>query len=173
MKGYTIQNSINLLEKNGTGGGGGSTTAAKVSYDNTASGLSGATVQAAIDELAEEVPVLYASTEKQIGKLSDNTPVYEKSIYLTGADLPSSGVGKVIPVDNGASVLNIGGTVSFSDEIIDINSYVTNSFFSSCRHIISENNLALLVTFTGKTCTGVRVTYQYTKPATTNTRKKK
>lgn len=53
MKGYTIQHSIELLEeevKNG-GGSGGSTTAANVSYDNTDSGLTAETVQAAIDEI--------------------------------------------------------------------------------------------------------------------------
>lgn len=51
MKGYTIQNSINLLEKGGTGSGG-STTALNVSYDNTASGLMSDNVQSAIDEVA-------------------------------------------------------------------------------------------------------------------------
>lgn len=54
MKGYTIQNSIDLLEKNGTGGGG-STSAANVTYDNTASGLTADDVQDAIDELDSSV----------------------------------------------------------------------------------------------------------------------
>lgn len=54
MKGYTIQNSINLLEKAETGGGGGgdSITAVDVSYDNTTSGLTATDVQSALDELA-------------------------------------------------------------------------------------------------------------------------
>lgn len=51
MKGYTIQNSINLLEKNSSGAGGAS-SADKITYDNTTSGLVAVTVQAAIDELA-------------------------------------------------------------------------------------------------------------------------
>ena len=58
MKGYTIQHSIELLEeevKNG-GGSGGSTTAANVSYDNTDSGLTAETVQAAIDEIVTDIP---------------------------------------------------------------------------------------------------------------------
>lgn len=53
MKGYTIQNSIRLLEKEENGGGsGGATTAANVTYDNTTSGLTATNVQAAIDEVA-------------------------------------------------------------------------------------------------------------------------
>lgn len=52
MKGYTIQNSIDLLERGGSGGSGGATTASAVSYDNTSSGLTATDVQAAIDEVA-------------------------------------------------------------------------------------------------------------------------
>lgn len=53
MRGYTIQNSINLLEKNNSGGGGGGATSADaISYDNTVSGLTATNVQAAIDEVA-------------------------------------------------------------------------------------------------------------------------
>lgn len=174
MKGYTIQNSINLLEKNGTGGGGGgSTTAAKVSYDNTASGLSGATVQAAIDELAGEVPVLYSTTEKQIGKLSDNTLVYEKTVILTGADVPVSGTPKAISVDEGIKIYDIQGSLTFADEVTPLDFYLSTSFFSNCREVISDHALYISASFTGKTCTEARVTYTYTKPATTNTRKKK
>ena len=54
MKGYTIQHSIDLLEKevDQIGGSGGGTTALNVSYDNTDSGLTADDVQGAIDELA-------------------------------------------------------------------------------------------------------------------------
>ena len=58
MKGYTIQNSIDMLEKaieNGSGSGGAS-TAADVSYDNTSSGLTADDVQEAIDELNGKFP---------------------------------------------------------------------------------------------------------------------
>lgn len=54
MNGYTIQNSIDLLER---GGGSGAGTASKISYDNTDSGLSASTVQGAIDELAAGITV--------------------------------------------------------------------------------------------------------------------
>lgn len=55
MKGYTIQHSIDLLEKaveNNGGGSSGASTAADVTYDNTTSGLVATNVQAAIDEVA-------------------------------------------------------------------------------------------------------------------------
>lgn len=52
MKGYTIQNSIDLLEKNSGGGGEPQTvTAGAVTYDNTSSGLTADDVQEAIDEV--------------------------------------------------------------------------------------------------------------------------
>lgn len=54
MDKYTIQASIENLEKkvNSGGGGGGASSAANVSYDNTQSGLTATNVQAAIDEVA-------------------------------------------------------------------------------------------------------------------------
>lgn len=174
MKGYTIQHSIELLEKNGGSGSGGSTTAAKVSYDNTASGLEASTVQAAIDEIAGEVPVLYSTTEKQIGKLSDNTPVYEKTVILTGADVPTSGTPKAISVEEGIKIYDIQGSLTFADEVTPLDFYLNTSFFSNCREVISDHALYISASFTGKTCTEARVTYTYTKPVvTTNTRKKK
>ena len=58
MKGYTIQHSIDLLEKSvenleARPSGGGS--AADVSYDNTSSGLTADDVQDAIDELNSDI----------------------------------------------------------------------------------------------------------------------
>lgn len=54
MKGYTIKESIDLLEKEIKKGGGGSgaSSAADVSYNNTISGLTADDVQEALDELA-------------------------------------------------------------------------------------------------------------------------
>lgn len=56
MRGFTIQNSIDLLEKNGGGGSPVAPTASDVSYDNTSSGLTADTVQEAIDELKSDIP---------------------------------------------------------------------------------------------------------------------
>lgn len=53
MNGYTIQHSIELLERGNSGGGSGASSAAAVSYDNTSSGLTATNVQSAIDELAD------------------------------------------------------------------------------------------------------------------------
>ena len=54
MKGYTIQNSINVLEEKveKLNGSGGAVAAESVTYDNTTSGLLAENVQAALDELA-------------------------------------------------------------------------------------------------------------------------
>ena len=94
MKGYTIQNSINLLEKgasSGGGGGGGTVNAADVSYDNTLSGLTADDVQEAIDELDAAVDDLntaigqidtgvhYSTTEQIIGTVGDEV-LYRKMV---------------------------------------------------------------------------------------------
>lgn len=187
MKGFTIQNSIDLLEKavEKGGGSGGSTTAASVTYDNTTSHLTAETVQAAIDEIDGsldtvsgkvsdlETPVLYSSTEKQIGKLSDDTPVYEKTVILTGADVPVTGTPKAISVEEGIKIYDIQGSLTFADEVTPLDFYLMSSFFSNCREVISDHALYISATFTGKTCTEARVTYTYTKPVISNTRKKK
>lgn len=55
MKGYTIQNSIDLLEKNG-GGSGGASSAANVSFDNTGTGLNATDVQNALEEVNAKFP---------------------------------------------------------------------------------------------------------------------
>lgn len=55
MKGYTIQHSIELLEKQAGSGSGGASTAADVSYDNTTSHLTADDVQEAIDELNADI----------------------------------------------------------------------------------------------------------------------
>ena len=108
MKGYTIQHSIDLLEKQvEAGGSGGSTTAENVSYDNTSSGLTADDGQEAIDELktdlgtvAASVPTIaqyganYSTTEHVVGSWIDGTtPVYEKTLD-TGA-LPANTSKKV------------------------------------------------------------------------------
>ena len=57
MKGFTIQNSIDLLEKAVESGSGG-TTAASVTYDNTTSHLTADDVQEAIDEIVASMPTV-------------------------------------------------------------------------------------------------------------------
>jgi len=82
MKGYTIQHSIELLEeevKNG-GGSGGSTTAANVSYDNTDSGLTAETVQAAIDEIVTDIPEVDPIKEAIVLPFIDTTNVLQAKV---------------------------------------------------------------------------------------------
>ena len=89
MKGYTIQESIELLEKaveNGSGSGGAS-TAADVSYDNTSSGLTADDVQEAIDELAGIKPINISTTEILIGKWGDED-LYAKLVEC--GDMPNN-----------------------------------------------------------------------------------
>ena len=71
MKGYTIQKSIDLLEKSieTSGGSGEAPSASDVSYDNTSSGLTGTNVQSAINELALRFNI--STTESVIGKWGD------------------------------------------------------------------------------------------------------
>lgn len=55
MKGYTIQHSIELLEKQ-AGSGSGASTASEVSFDNTGTGLVATNVQGAIAEVNGKFP---------------------------------------------------------------------------------------------------------------------
>lgn len=79
MKGYTIQNSIDLLEKNG-GGSGGASSAANVSFDNTGTGLNASNVQTAIGEL--DARDIYTTNEEVIGKWIDGRPIYRKVVDI-------------------------------------------------------------------------------------------
>lgn len=86
MKGYTIQNSIELLEKKAGSGSGGASTAAEVSFDNTGSGLDATNVQTAISEVNSNVDEIsgrfdYSTDEKVIGKFVNGKPLYQKTIY--------------------------------------------------------------------------------------------
>ena len=57
MKGYTIQHSIELLEKK-AGSGSGASTASQVSFDNTGTGLDATNVQEALVELETNVSAI-------------------------------------------------------------------------------------------------------------------
>ncbi len=81
MKGFTYKESIDRLEKeikNASGGGGGGGTAADVSYDNTSSGLTAGTVQAAIDEIDGSVDTLSGTVNTLSG---DVNTLKEGEIY--------------------------------------------------------------------------------------------
>lgn len=92
MKGYTIQHSIDLLEK-AVDSGGGSSSAADVSYDNTESGLTATNVQTAIDELSEDdaaADVTYDNTVSGLVATNVQSAIDELAGGLTEALTGSS-----------------------------------------------------------------------------------
>lgn len=85
------------------GGGGGSTSANKVSYDSTASGLSATNVQGALDEIAEDqgnrIRSLYGKGfEKATGDLADGDSLTLDSTNIKKNDVFSF-LGKVTSFD--------------------------------------------------------------------------
>lgn len=184
MKGYTIQHSIDLLEEEVKNKTGGASTAVEVSYDNTDSGLTAETVQAAIDEIDGnistlsgkvsdlETPTLFLTDEVQVGVLSDNTPVYEKTYTLTGADVPVSGTAKVVDI----GVINLKGIRGFldlTDEVLPINFYYDGYLNANTRYVKTDHSLYIVANIPNRTCNEATFTITYTKPDISNTRKKK
>ena len=104
MKGYTIQNSIDLLEKNGTGTSE-PTIAANVSFDNTGTGLVATNVQSAIEEV-------------QTG--ASNAGTYSTSETLIGTYKGKPHYRKVIHFDSTLAVALSGQWVSTGVDISDI-----------------------------------------------------
>ena len=80
MRGYTIQNSINLLEKEKGGGAGGTSSAADVSFDNTGTGLAATNVQSALSEI--DTRGNYTTTKTRIGTWTDGSPIYRQVFIL-------------------------------------------------------------------------------------------
>lgn len=78
MKGYTIQHSIELLEKQAGSGSGGASTASEVSFNNTGTGLDATNVQTALAELDGRSN--YSTSEAVIGKWIDGRPIYRKVV---------------------------------------------------------------------------------------------
>ena len=170
MKGYTIQNSINLLEK-GANGSGESTTASNVSYDNTDSGLTAENVQAAIDEVVGDIPTIsdygvnYSETETVIGTYLGET-LYRKvftglSVALNGnswVDIPAAGLKELINVKAYAIVSDV----------------LTTCALSESRYYATTENIQVATFPTGYNRTINILVAEYTKPApANNTRKKK
>ena len=81
MKGYTIQHSIELLEKKIKSlGSGGASTASEVSFDNTDTGLVATNVQGALSEI--DLRSKYSTTKAKIGKWIDGRDVYRLVIVF-------------------------------------------------------------------------------------------
>jgi len=169
MKGYTIQNSIDLLEKNG-GGSGGASSAADVSFDNTGTGLSGTNVQSVIEEVDTKITNMetYSTTETLIGTYLGE-PLYRMVISFNES----------LVVTMNAAWVDTGVTLDFIKELTrltclgGVNGFVWNILSG----FINSNKLTLTSVVNGGSGTaGVKeVVLEYTKVAatTTKTRKKK
>lgn len=178
MKGYTIQESIDLLEKavENSGGSSGASTAADVSYSNTSSGLLATNVQAAIDELDTKVDNLetghvYSTIEAQVGKWIDNSPVYEKTIEC--GTLPNN---TSLTVAHGITgldkVVECSGTGYGSANQIILPFTNNTSAQSQIAVIIDATNITIRTGEDKSSYTGY-ITLRYTKTAPTRTSKKK
>lgn len=183
MKGYTIQNSIDLLEKGGTGSSG-STTATNVSYDNSVSSLTADNVQAAIDEVAASVPTIAqygvnrSTTEHVIGKWIDGSDLYEKVIPITGLG-STAGHTDFTVSDTDINVVYLAGIYGASGVTRAFNSVIVDAAGSPSMDysIYAGMNDARTLRIAHKqnmsNISGY-VILQYTKPAqANNTRSKK
>ena len=180
MKGYTIQNSIDLLEKNG--GGSGASSAADISFDNTGTGLVATNVQTAISEVNSNVNGLssrfdYSTTEKVVGKWVDNSVIYESTVHIdalpaaasTGTDYPHgiANIDKIVGITG--VILFPGGNVAPIPHVISKADAVT----SQIGLVANATNIVINVGADRSGCDAY-VTLQYTKTApVTNTRNKK
>lgn len=173
MKGYTIQNSIDLLEKNSSGSGASSAT--DISFDNTGTGLVATNVQTAVSEVNSNVGELsgrfdYSTNEKVVGKWLDGSALYEKT--FTGTTAGDTTATKIADTGSNTTIRAFSGMVG---GVREINSYLDN-LSNSVTWISSLNanelyNIATGAIFQSK---DYYVTVKYTKAApTNNTRSKK
>lgn len=178
MKGYTIQNSIDLLEKavekiESTPAPTVDVDADDVSYDNTSSGLTADDVQAAIDELNTAIGQIdtgdnYSTTETIVGTWYDGRTIYRK--VLTGLSLTT------VWVDKFHTSVDIS-TIPIADAelIIAARGYNTSSAGSKRSlpiEIIITSEKWQLITIEDTTID--TITVDYIKAATSNsTRSKK
>ena len=177
MKGYTIQHSIDLLEKaveNG-GGSGGASTAADVSYDNTTSHLTADDVQEAIDELNTKIGAIdtgihYSGEEQLVGTWTDGSNLYAKT--FTGTSPANDTATPIVDLDdNTATIRNFDGMIgsrkcpSYGGSTSYVECWITtNGYQLGCIAKGSDYQSKPFV---------IRVLYTKTAPeAQTNTRKK-
>ena len=185
MKGYTIQHSIDLLEKaveNGGGSGGGS-TAADITYDNTSSGLTADDVQEAIDEIEADIKagIVYTSTERKIGTWYDGNDLFEKIIPISAfPDTPYTPTSYEHGISDFDKIIDVSGVMNFSSKT----TYPINmpAFAGSGTNPIVAISVAwayatatdiVIQTAVDRSGASGYVKLTYTKVAPTRTRKKK
>lgn len=186
MKGYTIQHSIDLLEKavekiENTPAPTVEVDADEVSYDNTSSGLTADDVQAAIDELNTAIGQIdtgdnYSETEMVIGKWIDGSDIYRKVIDF-GA-LPNA---TAKTVAHGISDLNIlvavygVATNTARNSFLPINACASSSQGAIYQVGATVSNTDVYIeTGTDRSAYGTTyVVLEYTKTPAQSTRSKK
>ena len=175
MKGYTIQNSINLLEKKAGSGSGGASTAAEVSFDNTDTGLVATNVQGALGEIDNRFA--YSTTEKAVGKWTDGSTLYETTVHInalpaavsTGTDYPHG-------IANIDKIIGISGIISFPGGNVSPIPYViskADAIASQIGLVVNTTNIVINVGTDRSGCSA-DVTLRYLKTASEakSTRKK-
>lgn len=171
MKKYTIQASIDELEKKVAAGGSGASAADDVSFDNTGTGLSSDNVQDAIEEL--EARDVMSTNETIVGKFTDGSILYEKT-FDTGA-LPNN-TGKTLAhgITGLDKVISIVGAAH--DPTNDYYNPLPSSNPGDDRYSIGVNvtstNIIITTVVDMSLYTSSYVTVRYTKTSTTNRRKK-
>lgn len=186
MKGFTIQHSIDLLEKKvDQGSGGGSSSASDITYDNTTSGLSSTSVQGAIDEIDGSVDTIssklsnvvnYSTTETEVGTWIDGRTVYRKVVDV-GA-FPNS-TSKTVAHEISDLDICIGLVIFGTDTnhatfiLPNVTTNASNvSFQISCYIDATNINIGAGSDRSGFSGYAI-VTYVKTAPVVSNTRKKK
>ena len=171
MKGYTIQHSINLLEKAVENGGSGGSTAADISYDNTSSHLTADDVQEAIDELNTAIgqisgDVTISSTESKIGTY-DGEDLYAKTFeisfttsgYLVQNQIYIGDVNNLAPAD-ASRVLRVVVTEGLK-------------YMGGNTDKVGDDWVTTIVCIYAQTATPIKGTIFYTKTAPTRKTTKK
>ena len=138
MKGYTIQNSINLLEKN-SGGGGGTTSASAsdVTYDNTSSGLTADNVQEAIDELKSDIPTTMEASNVSYDNTSSGLTADDVQEAID--ELNSKGFGNVITISDLTDFDTVNDTYTFNVDGIAV--IKNNTLDADVRVTITKDSI--------------------------------
>lgn len=158
-----LEQRIRELEKNGTGGG---SSADKISYDNTESGLTSNTVQGAIDEVHEEVENIkhhYSTEEKIVGEWVDGSLICEKTYIFSVEGTSSEYVKELETFNNNISPMKLEGFVINSNPSSSTYNNVFALPYKSLFNVLGFNpttkKLTVNVGDWGKADVNITVTY--------------
>lgn len=171
MKGFTIQHSIDLLEKKvDQGFKSGSGSADNITYDNTSSGLSGTNVQTAIDEIVSDI----GNIESKV--ISAGTPIAETVTNMNAVNaehtFANSGLAIIACTNSGSSDSYVQATLN---DVVGI--YITMaSAYNTTQSVLVNAGDKLKITALNSGSAIMAITViplTLTAPPTNNTRKRK